>query len=70
MKVSLRVFGLTIAEVEFDLPVPPEVEESDDEDTDEGGRLAAADLSFGFAPDPVFRPLEWDEDEEHADEDV
>ena len=69
MKVSLRIFGLTIAEIEMEVPESIEVEDDEDE-AGEGGRLTAADLSFGFAPDPLFRPLEWDEDEERVDEDV
>ena len=63
MRLVIRVLGIALLSVELEAP-----EEQYEEDTEIEGyeRLMAADLSFGFAPDPVFPEFEWEDDEDEG----
>lgn len=58
MRLTVAVLGIPLLTVSLE----DEVEETEEESL---ARLGA-DLNFGFAPDPVFPELEWEEDDHAA----
>jgi hypothetical protein len=57
----LRLFGIEVARL--DITPDPEVEEEEEEEPHDY-KVTTSDVSFGFAPDPLFFQFEWEDDEE------
>ena len=63
MKFILRLLGFSVLSLEIEPPEYELVTEEEEAALELSGHLTTSDHSFGFAPDPLFQPLYWEDDE-------